>query len=137
MTPSFLFLLQRGCGDDGCGDKDDVVKGMVDKTFCLMPPFPYQEGAPDPSGPGTGPLPPGFGCQVCGQIIQRKDNYRRHLRLHFGMLPFQCPLCPRRFNTRYHLQYHLQRSSAHANAGPATLAADPQPASDAPPPAGP
>lgn len=88
---------------------------MVDKVFSVAPPFPYFEGAPLPGGPGADPLPPGFACQVCGQIIQRKDNYRRHLRLHSGMLPFQCPLCPRRFNTRYHLQYHLQRSSAHAN----------------------
>lgn len=98
---------------------------MVDKVFSLAPPFPYPEGALLPSDTGAGPLPPGFGCQVCGQIIQRKDNYRRHLRLHSGMLPFQCPLCPRRFNTRYHLQYHLQRSAAHASDNAAAaIAAD-------------
>lgn len=96
---------------------------MVDKVFSLMPPFPYHEGAPLPSGPCAGPLPSGFGCQVCGQIIQRRDNYRRHLRLHSGDLPYQCPLCPRRFNTRYHLQYHLQRSAAHSSDNVAAVVA--------------
>nr|XP_053642430.1 zinc finger and BTB domain-containing protein 7B-like isoform X11 [Cherax quadricarinatus] len=110
-----------GCG--GGGDaygEEEVVKVLVDKAFCLVPPFPYQD---HPASGSSGPCPAisapqqvGFGCQVCGQVIQRRDNYRRHLRLHSGLLPFQCHLCPRRFNTRYHLQYHLKRSNVHASA---------------------
>jgi len=57
----------------------------------------------------------GFTCEICGQVIQRQDNFKRHIRLHSGQMPFQCPLCERRFNTRYHLQYHMKCSSAHAD----------------------
>ncbi|XP_066982492.1 protein bric-a-brac 1-like isoform X11 [Macrobrachium rosenbergii] len=126
-----------GCGGGGgsgggmgvdYGD-DDVVRALMDKSFCLLPlsssspsSFPYQDHYP-PSSSSSGPCHAsgtpqqvGYKCHVCGQIVQRKDNYRRHLRLHSGLLPFQCHLCPRRFNTRYHLQYHLKRSSVHADA---------------------
>ncbi|XP_063588707.1 zinc finger protein 524-like [Penaeus indicus] len=94
------------------------MKVIVDKAFCLVPPSPCQD-QPAWSGPRpsiSDPQQVGYLCQVCGQVIQRRDNYRRHLRLHSGMLPFQCHLCPRRFNTRYHLQYHLKRSNVHASA---------------------
>ncbi|KAG7165444.1 Zinc finger protein 888-like 2 [Homarus americanus] len=112
-----------GCDGGGGGDdygEEEVVKVLVDKAFCLLPSFPYMD---HPASSSSGPYPAisapqqvGYGCQVCGQIIQRRDNYRRHLRLHSGLLPFQCHLCPRRFNTRYHLQYHLKCSKVHAAA---------------------
>ncbi|KAK7008179.1 hypothetical protein SK128_021003 [Halocaridina rubra] len=50
-------------------------------------------------------------CEVCGKIFQgrsRKWKLNRHMFLHTGEKPFQCPYCSHRANQRNNLRIHIR-----------------------------
>ena len=47
-------------------------------------------------------------CQVCQKMFKRKDNLRRHGRIHSGQ-KVPCDICKREFIDRYELQRHKNR----------------------------
>jgi len=38
-----------------------------------------------------------FRCQTCLKVLSTKDNFRQHLILHTGELPYRCEMCGDRF----------------------------------------
>lgn len=49
-----------------------------------------------------------FQCEVCKKYLKSKRILRGHKRLH-AEPQFNCTLCERKFNRRYHLTLHMQR----------------------------
>lgn len=47
-------------------------------------------------------------CTVCGLLFAHSSGLLAHQRKHSGQLPYPCTLCPRRFRTVGHLQYHVR-----------------------------
>ncbi|XP_066964703.1 longitudinals lacking protein, isoforms H/M/V-like isoform X12 [Macrobrachium rosenbergii] len=49
-------------------------------------------------------------CRFCGKSFQGrygKYNLKRHVMIHRGEKPFQCPYCPHRANQKGNLKYHI------------------------------
>lgn len=47
-------------------------------------------------------------CTVCGKKINRK-NIELHMRVHSGIKPHKCPVCPMAFTQKSNLKNHLRR----------------------------
>ena len=45
-------------------------------------------------------------CPHCAATFTLAGNYRRHMRLHTGVKPFKCALCPYAANRKEHLLSH-------------------------------
>ncbi|KAJ7471438.1 hypothetical protein B0H11DRAFT_1369017 [Mycena galericulata] len=54
----------------------------------------------DPSKPGA------FVCEVCGQDLTAKHNYKNHMNSHNSVKPFGCGKCGQRFGTQHVLKRH-------------------------------
>lgn len=49
-------------------------------------------------------------CPLCQKTFHgryQKYNLKRHMSIHAGEKPFQCPYCMHRTNQKYNLQQHL------------------------------
>lgn len=52
---------------------------------------------------------PGFNqyrCQTCLKVLSSKQNYKQHLMLHTGELPFKCDMCSEGFRQTGQLAAH-------------------------------
>ncbi|XP_066964699.1 protein bric-a-brac 1-like isoform X8 [Macrobrachium rosenbergii] len=50
-------------------------------------------------------------CTVCNKTFHgrnSKSNMERHMQIHTGVKPFQCPLCPHRANRKGNLKTHIE-----------------------------
>ncbi|XP_064628242.1 uncharacterized protein LOC135487917 isoform X3 [Lineus longissimus] len=52
-----------------------------------------------------------FVCKICGNSYKRRDNLRRHQRIHFGLMK-TCDLCHKQFADSCDLRRHLENTSA-------------------------
>jgi len=51
----------------------------------------------------------GFTCSNCSKWFKHLSNFKRHILVHTGEKPFQCPACPHSFRRNYLLKSHVQR----------------------------
>ena len=49
-----------------------------------------------------------FICRLCKRSFSKKQSLRRHMNLHSGHRPFQCPFCEYRSSRKDHLQLHMR-----------------------------
>ncbi|KAK7079004.1 hypothetical protein SK128_018443 [Halocaridina rubra] len=50
-------------------------------------------------------------CTTCSKGFHgrnSKSNLERHMQIHTGVKPFQCPLCPHRANRKGNLKTHIE-----------------------------
>lgn len=50
-------------------------------------------------------------CSICNKRFHgrnSKSNLDRHMQIHTGVKPFQCPLCPHRANRKGNLKTHIE-----------------------------
>ncbi|KAK8749280.1 hypothetical protein OTU49_015769, partial [Cherax quadricarinatus] len=50
-------------------------------------------------------------CSICNKRFHgrnSKSNLERHMQIHTGLKPFQCPLCPHRANRKGNLKTHIE-----------------------------
>lgn len=50
-------------------------------------------------------------CGICNKRFHgrnSKSNLDRHMQIHTGVKPFQCPLCPHRANRKGNLKTHIE-----------------------------
>ena len=45
-------------------------------------------------------------CRYCPYRYENKNQYQRHLKLHFGLKDFECDLCEKQFPTQHQLDKH-------------------------------
>ncbi|XP_022250849.1 protein hunchback-like [Limulus polyphemus] len=50
-----------------------------------------------------------YQCDICHMKFTQFANMRRHKLSHFGVRPFECRLCPKRFFRKDHLMEHIVR----------------------------
>ena len=48
-------------------------------------------------------------CRFCGKFSIQKNDFRKHLRIHFGDKPFICPHCDYRTTQKGNLNLHISR----------------------------
>ncbi|XP_076310663.1 uncharacterized protein LOC143225334 [Tachypleus tridentatus] len=53
--------------------------------------------------------PRSYQCDICHMKFTQFANMRRHKLSHFGVRPFECRLCPKRFFRKDHLMEHVVR----------------------------
>nr|XP_027211448.1 replication initiator 1-like [Penaeus vannamei] len=83
------------------------------------PPPPARAGADSDGGQSWRELT----CGTCGKRFHgrnSKSNLERHLQIHTGVKPFQCPLCSHRANRKANLKTHIEARHG-ADAIPAYL----------------
>ncbi|KAF2887803.1 hypothetical protein ILUMI_18370 [Ignelater luminosus] len=57
-----------------------------------------------------------FECVKCSRRYNRKENFRRHIRLECEIDPqFQCYLCLKRFKRKEHLFRHMRLHAKPTN----------------------
>lgn len=52
--------------------------------------------------------PSSFKCPVCGKFLRRKNDLKRHLRIHSEDKPYQCSLCSKDFSRSDRLRAHVK-----------------------------
>uniref|UniRef100_A0A8C6TTU3 C2H2-type domain-containing protein n=1 Tax=Neogobius melanostomus TaxID=47308 RepID=A0A8C6TTU3_9GOBI len=65
--------------------------------------------------------PSSFKCPVCGKFLRRKNDLKRHLRIHNEDKPYQCSLCSKDFSRSDRLRAHVK--AHHAGHGLLTAGA--------------
>ncbi|XP_022644400.1 sal-like protein 3 [Varroa destructor] len=51
-----------------------------------------------------------YQCGYCNFLGVTPSHMKRHILIHTGERPFECPLCPRRFTQKVHLKYHMNKT---------------------------
>ena len=51
-----------------------------------------------------------FECEICHKVLNRIDNYKRHLKTHDATREYKCPTCGKEFYRRDDLKTHVQRT---------------------------
>lgn len=51
--------------------------------------------------------PPSQTCSQCQKMFSSPKDCRRHMLIHSGEKPFQCPFCPHKANLSYNLKKHI------------------------------
>ncbi|KRY17840.1 Neurotrophin receptor-interacting factor -like protein [Trichinella patagoniensis] len=55
-----------------------------------------------------------FVCQTCGKRFNNRGAKYNHMKMHSNALPYECPLCQKAFHWELSLKQHLK---SHANRG--------------------
>ena len=50
-------------------------------------------------------------CQICGKRMLKKSDLDRHIRVHTGERPFQCPVCGQFFSQKRSMDLHRRRKN--------------------------
>ena len=50
-------------------------------------------------------------CQYCGKRCMKPSDLTRHIRIHTGEYPFECPSCKKRFREKFNLNAHYKKGS--------------------------
>lgn len=53
-------------------------------------------------------------CTACGYQTCRKGDLVKHMRIHNGIRPYQCPQCGRAFTQSSHLRVHMGRTHSQS-----------------------
>ena len=48
-------------------------------------------------------------CTYCGQRFLSRMDMERHVRIHLGIMPYQCSLCQFKFRVRSNAIRHIKR----------------------------
>ena len=54
-----------------------------------------------------------YACPVCHKVFKTSSRVRRHVLIHTGEKPYDCPDCNYKTNQRGHLQLHIQNQHPH------------------------
>ncbi|XP_053379948.1 protein glass-like [Mercenaria mercenaria] len=50
-------------------------------------------------------------CQYCGKRCMKPSDLTRHIKIHTGEYPFECPSCKKRFREKFNLNAHFKKGS--------------------------
>lgn len=50
-------------------------------------------------------------CQYCGKRCMKPSDLTRHIKIHTGEYPFECPTCKKRFREKFNLNAHFKKGT--------------------------
>ncbi|KAL4221304.1 zinc finger protein [Mactra antiquata] len=50
-------------------------------------------------------------CQYCGKRCMKPSDLTRHIKIHTGEYPYECPTCSKRFRERFNLNAHFKKGT--------------------------
>ncbi|KXJ22829.1 Zinc finger and SCAN domain-containing protein 22 [Exaiptasia diaphana] len=96
------------------------MKGMVKVLVCYHRKGEeiYEVEKEDQNGSGLSPTEPSakrtrLECQTCGKTFSRKDNLKRHMKVHQKEQKHQCVRCGKKFSRRDYLVKHQKVHEKH------------------------
>lgn len=54
-------------------------------------------------------------CQYCGKRCMKPSDLTRHIKIHTGEYPYECPTCSKRFREKFNLNAHYKKGNCVPN----------------------